>query len=210
MFDWHWRCVRRLCNRKRQQFKSAPVFKETIKRLTEGGYKTIHRVLNSSDFGVPQRRKRLFILGIRNDVAKKVGLKTKDDFERLFPTPNPDEALTVREALEGIVTPPEERDFLLTSMRRSSHYKFWRRYWRIHQRKWECRWSIRTGNRTSHWIVRLAQPSPTITSLGQQVGQEASVIQTGRLFTIGELGRLMGHQWLFHVRNVEPEGKDNW
>ena len=92
-----------------QQFKSAPVFKETIRKLKEGGYKTVHRVLNSSDFGVPQRRKRLFILGIRNDVAEKVGLKNKGDLESLFPEPQPDTISTVREALDGTVVPPEER-----------------------------------------------------------------------------------------------------
>ena len=177
-----------------QQFKSAPVFKETIKRLTEGGYKTIHRVLNSSDFGVPQRRKRLFILGIRNDVSKKVGLKTKDEFEGLFPTPNPDEALTVREALDGIVTPAEERDFLLTSMRRSSHYEVLKEIPKNPSKKmrmsmvdkdWQSDFSL---DRAS-WV----QPSPTITSLGQQVGQGGICHpDEDRLFTIGELGRLMG------------------
>ena len=45
-----------------QQFKSAPVFDAAIKGLQGCGYITSHKVLNSVDFGVPQQRKRLFIL----------------------------------------------------------------------------------------------------------------------------------------------------
>ena len=47
-----------------QQFKSAPVFDAAIKGLQDGGYITAHKVPNSVDFGVPQQRKRLFVLAI--------------------------------------------------------------------------------------------------------------------------------------------------
>ena len=106
-----------------QQFKSAPVFDAAIKGLQDGGYITAHKVLNSVDFGVPQQRKRLFVLGIRSDVALKIGLTKEGDLDQLFPVGQSDVITTVREALDGILAPPEERDFLLSSMRRSSHYE---------------------------------------------------------------------------------------
>ena len=38
---------------------------ETFKQL---GYKTYHQVLNATDYGVPQNRQRLFVVGFRDDV----------------------------------------------------------------------------------------------------------------------------------------------
>jgi DNA (cytosine-5)-methyltransferase 1 len=39
-----------------------------IKNLTQAGYVVKYQVLNSYDFGVPQDRDRIFIVGIRNDI----------------------------------------------------------------------------------------------------------------------------------------------
>ena len=177
-----------------QQFKSAPVFDAAIKGLQDGGYITAHKVLNSVDFGVPQQRKRLFVLGIRSDVALKIGLATEGDLEQLFPAGQPDVITTVREALDGIAVPPEERDFLLSSMRRSSHYEVLKAIPKnppkktrmsMLDREWQSDFSL---DRAS-WV----RPCPTITSLGQQVGQGGICHpDEDRLFTINELSRLMG------------------
>lgn len=43
----------------------------TVGMLEESGYATKWQVLNASDYGVPQARKRLYIVGIRKDVAKR-------------------------------------------------------------------------------------------------------------------------------------------
>lgn len=45
-------------------------FKTIIKRLHELGYGTYDMLLNSSDFGVPQNRVRLYILGIKDAIPK--------------------------------------------------------------------------------------------------------------------------------------------
>lgn len=42
----------------------------TVGMLEEAGYATKWSVLNASDFGVPQARKRLYIVGIRRDVSR--------------------------------------------------------------------------------------------------------------------------------------------
>ncbi|MEA5512496.1 DNA cytosine methyltransferase [Nodularia sp. UHCC 0506] len=39
-----------------------------LKNLTSSGYVVKHQVLNSYDFGLPQDRDRIFIVGIRNDI----------------------------------------------------------------------------------------------------------------------------------------------
>lgn len=44
--------------------------KYIINNLTASGYVVKYKVLNSYDFGVPQDRDRLFIVGIRNDLEK--------------------------------------------------------------------------------------------------------------------------------------------
>jgi DNA (cytosine-5)-methyltransferase 1 len=38
-------------------------FKQLCKKLTQVGYRTAHAVLNAADYGVPQRRERLFVIG---------------------------------------------------------------------------------------------------------------------------------------------------
>lgn len=37
--------------------------------VEEAGYYTVHKVLNASDYGVPQNRQRLFIVGVRKDLG---------------------------------------------------------------------------------------------------------------------------------------------
>lgn len=50
---------------------------DQFKVFTEAGYKVVTNVLNAADYGVPQERKRIFIVGIRNSIKA----------EYLFPKP---------------------------------------------------------------------------------------------------------------------------
>ncbi len=56
--------------------------KKIIKLLEDCGYKTKHQVLKCSDYGVPQMRKRLFIVGFKNNLFKR-------SVEYKFPKPFP-------------------------------------------------------------------------------------------------------------------------
>lgn len=47
--------------------------------LNTAGYRVSYKVLNSVDFGVPQERKRIYIIGVRNDLSN--GKVSLDDFE---------------------------------------------------------------------------------------------------------------------------------
>lgn len=57
------------------------------------GYEVSHQVLNAEDFGVPQRRRRLFVVGWLDGEAAKY----------TFPTPNA-ERMTVRRAIAHLTT----------------------------------------------------------------------------------------------------------
>lgn len=57
---------------------SGKTLTKVLQEIQSVGYKTFHKVLNANDFGVPQKRCRLFIVGIRHDIYHK-------DFE--FPEP---------------------------------------------------------------------------------------------------------------------------
>ena len=66
-----------------------------IHELSEAGYKVKYQVVNSADFGVPQKRLRVFIVGVRKDI----------DIEYVFPKPimNKENYSTIRQILENEV-----------------------------------------------------------------------------------------------------------
>ncbi len=49
------------------------IFKQILNAFAEVGYKTFHALLNAADYGIPQKRERVFIVGIRNDIFEKKG-----------------------------------------------------------------------------------------------------------------------------------------
>lgn len=68
--------------------------KKVERQLKRLGYKTAWRLLNASDFGVPQLRPRVIFVGIHQDIA--------DDFH--WPVPREDEAPTVGECLFDLMS----------------------------------------------------------------------------------------------------------
>lgn len=64
-------------------------FKIVLELLNELGYKVYHSILNSIDYGVPQMRERIYLVGIKNDThpknkvfefPEKIGTSTVEDF----------------------------------------------------------------------------------------------------------------------------------
>lgn len=71
-----------------------------INKLEEEGYKISHKVLNSFDFGVPQNRDRIFIVGIKSEL-------NANDFD--WPEYN-DKTMYLYEIIEGIKKPKDTKD----------------------------------------------------------------------------------------------------
>lgn len=78
----------------------AHLLEDQIKVFSEAGYRVKYDVLNAADFGVAQNRKRIFIVGIRNDI----------DFEFQFPAPTHgiegQHFKTIKDSLQGFIDWP--------------------------------------------------------------------------------------------------------
>ena len=79
-----------------------------VRDFSNIGYKVKYKVLNSADYGVPQTRQRVIIVGVRNDV----------DFDYQYPEPTHDKNgennllpwVSVNQAFENIPDPDGEND----------------------------------------------------------------------------------------------------
>jgi DNA (cytosine-5)-methyltransferase 1 len=88
---------------------SKPAFERLLKEIDQAGYQFQWRVLNSADYGVPQARPRLFIVGSRKrDRLPELPEPTHHgQWERRVTEGGPLPHTTAGQALEGLVTEPE-------------------------------------------------------------------------------------------------------
>lgn len=79
-------------------------FKQIVEDFANAGYRMYHKVLNAMDFGVPQDRKRVFLVGVRHDI----------DWEYKFPEPTHGKGkgliphVTLRDAIYDLKDNPGE------------------------------------------------------------------------------------------------------
>lgn len=155
---------------------------------------TAAAVLSASDFGVPQSRKRLIIIGVRADVAETIGVRGDDDVLGLFPTPT-HAPVTVRTALNGLAQSHADiepwRRAMLTNRLGNVVAKLPREPVKLTR-------PIHVGlpGDTNFSLARCAWnlPAPTLTVVGQSPGGLSGAIHPAedRKFTIPELKRLTG------------------
>lgn len=76
-------------------------FDEYIDELDKLGYNSYYKIQNSLDFGIPQKRKRMYVVSIRKDI---------DDGEFYFPVPNISD-IKLSDITDGIENPVIVEDF---------------------------------------------------------------------------------------------------
>ena len=173
--------------------KSSDVFKKAISQLSKYNYLVTYGILTSSNFNVPQRRRRLFILGVRRDIADKVGIKNQQDLLNIYPKGSSYEP-SVKDAIKNLKNNPAERDLLLSNSRRSMTHHL------LKALPFNPPDSIKISDIDKSWksdfnLVRSSwnHPCPTLTQMGQQMGRGGIYHPSeNRVFTIAELKRLTG------------------
>lgn len=170
------------------------LFLRVLNHISDSGYVVGFRFINSEDYGTPQSRKRLIMVGVRNDIANEVGIETSDDIVKVLTSPTSTPKKTVQTALNGVVIDTEERELLLSSCLRSVSYEMIRQIPKNPPRPMKLRDAVK-GWKGDFNLVRASwdHPSPTITQSGQQIGRSGVHHPSeDRKFTINELKRLQG------------------
>ena len=123
------------------------VFKMIIDDFTNIGYRVKYQILNAADFGVPQSRLRVIIIGVRNDI----------DWEYVYPNPThtkngndkQNKWISVSEALNNIPNPDEPNNLLNHTY---SKYK------------------LNINGYIGHRLLDPNKPAPTVTARGDNKG----------------------------------------
>ena len=100
-----------------------------LQEFEDCGYIMTHKVLNAWEHGVPQKRQRVFMVGVRNDVADKIGMNWMT-IGNIFPEPNNKEKPVIEDAIRDLQTDPvniAEAEKLCESMKKSAKYKWMKR-----------------------------------------------------------------------------------
>lgn len=144
-------------------------FLEILATLKGLGYRVVARVLNAEWLGVPQTRRRLIFVGVRDDLG----------LDPVHPSPLP-YSITLREAFEGL-TPPTPAELAECWFERFAVGREWAT---MQQGTWSPRYQ---NLKRSHPDA----PSHTVTATASNVGA-AGVAHWGepRKFTVRELQRI--------------------
>tara|TARA_B100000902_G_scaffold1489_1_gene1957 strand:- start:1262 stop:2425 length:1164 start_codon:yes stop_codon:yes gene_type:complete len=156
------------------------------------GYLVVADVLNASYFGVPQSRKRTFFIGVREDVADKIGLNFMTMYQ-LYPEVNKEQT-NLGEAISDIVNEDkEELDYLFEKIGPD------RAVGKTLAKMPTDPDKVLTGmdyhEKGHHFNLKrssLRKPCPTITAMGNLAGVAGTCHPIeNRKFTIKELKRIM-------------------
>jgi len=156
------------------------------------GYLIVANVLDSSYFGVPQSRKRCFFIGVREDVAEKVGINFMTMYQ-LYPDKN-DFRTTLGEAINDIVNEDkEELDYLFDKI--SPERAVGKTLMKMPKDPDKVLTGMDYHVKGHHFNLKrssLRKPCPTITAMGNLAGVAGTCHPIeDRKFTIKELKRIM-------------------
>jgi DNA (cytosine-5)-methyltransferase 1 len=177
--------------------QSAAFFKSLVAGIRELGYSVTYEVLNAADFGVPQNRQRLFIIGARDGLTLAHPAPTHwGEHERRRPPANANALLphvTAGEALTGLVTEAEENEavngkygHLLPDIPPGGNYLFYTEHERHPHPLF--RW------RSRYWtfLLKLDPERPSPTLQGQPGPYVGPFHWENRRLRVPELLRLQG------------------
>jgi len=156
------------------------------------GYLIVANVLDSSYFGVPQSRKRCFFIGVREDVAEKVGINFMTMYQ-LYPDKN-DFRTTLGEAINDVVNDDkEELDYLFDKI--SPEKAVGKTLMKMPKDPDKVLTGMDYHEKGHHFNLKrssLRKPCPTITAMGNLAGVAGTCHPIeDRKFTIKELKRIM-------------------
>jgi DNA (cytosine-5)-methyltransferase 1 len=156
------------------------------------GYLVVADVLNASYFGVPQARKRTFFIGVREDVAEKVGINFMTMYQ-LYPEKN-DTQTTLGEAINDVVNEDqEELDYLIKAI--GPDKAVGKTLIKMPKDPDKVLTGMDYHDKGHHFNLKrcsLRKPSPTITAMGNLAGVAGTCHPLeDRKFTIKELKRIM-------------------
>ena len=154
------------------------------------GYQVVAKVHDCSQFGVPQRRRRVFFMAVRDDIMDQVGLNFMT-LSSIFPEPNKT-ITTLQGAFDGLEYDKEEVDMLTTKWKETAYYK--QTCVLMPRNPEKVITSTDYHPKGWHFNLKIAsefQPSPTITAMGA-TEKTAGVChwEEDRKFTLGELKRV--------------------
>jgi DNA (cytosine-5)-methyltransferase 1 len=158
----------------------------------EIGYLVVANVLDASYFGVPQSRKRCFFIGVREDVAEKVGINFMTMYQ-LYPDKN-DFRTTLGEAINDVVNDDkEELDYLFDKI--SPEKAVGKTLMKMPKDPDKVLTGMDYHDKGHHFNLKrssLRKPCPTITAMGNLAGVAGTCHPLeDRKFTIKELKRIM-------------------
>ena len=165
-------------------------FNKILKEFENIGYDVSAQILNSVNFNVPQTRRRVIFIAVRQDVTSAIGL-TFLNIAGIFPEGNND-VISLGEAFEGLEYDQEEIDYLIKRWTASAHYKDTVALMPKDPPK------VLTGAdyhpKGHHFNVKRCSrfhPSPTVTATGAaETGAGGCHWSEPRKFTIAELKRI--------------------
>ena len=158
----------------------------------DNGYLVVADVLNASEYGVPQSRKRTFIIGVREDVAEKIGINFLNMYQ-IYPEKNSTKT-TLGEAINDIVNEDkEEIDYLLKAL--GTDKAVGKTLAKMPKDPDKVLTGMDYHDKGHHFNLKRTsrgKPCPTITAMGNLAGVAGTCHPTeDRKFTIKELKRIM-------------------
>ena len=156
------------------------------------GYLVVADVLNASYFGVPQSRKRCFFIGVREDVADKIGLNFMTMYQ-LYPEKNEIQT-TLGEAISDVVNDDkEELDYLIEKI--GPDKAVGKTLMKMPKDPDKVLTGMDYHDKGHHFNLKrssMRKPCPTITAMGNLAGVAGTCHPLeNRKFTIKELKRIM-------------------